>query len=160
MHKSEMTRFSFTAFAFLLLLATVVVAQAAPPEAGSTGVGLIIGDPLGPRFKTWLSPTRAIDAGFGLGEDVIFYADYTWNGWDVFPRPERGQFVGYLGLGPRYEARHHRRDTMGLRLPAGLSYFVESLPLELYVELVPVLRVAPNVEGDVDAGLGIHYYFN
>ncbi|MBV9080582.1 MAG: hypothetical protein JO102_05625 [Elusimicrobia bacterium] len=142
-------------FAALVLLPLAASAAVTP---GSTGVGLAIGDPLGPTLKRWLTGTQAVDVGLGLGGNVTLYGDYLWHGFDVIPKPERGRFAVYIGLGPRYEIREHHDDKFGVRFPGGLSYFVQGAPVELFGEIVPILEVAPDLEGDVDADVGVRVY--
>jgi hypothetical protein len=125
---------------------------------GDAGVGAILGTNTGPTFKYWLSRTRAFDVGLGLGDDVVFYADYLWHGWDVVRRPENGVFAGYLGVGPRYEERK-KDDDIGVRFVAGGTYLTEGYPVEIFFEIAPVLEVAPDLDSDFDAGLGVRYYF-
>ena len=47
----------------------------------------------------------------------------------------------------------------GIRIPLGITYLVHTAPLEVFAEIVPVVRFAPDTAGDVDGAVGVRYYF-
>ena len=68
-----------------------------------------------------------------------------------------GRLPVYFGLGLRVLAGGHAQA--GIRLPLGLSYLADRAPVEVFAELVPVLKFAPDTGGDVEGGVGVRYYF-
>ena len=51
-------------------------------------------------------------------------------------------------------------DTeIGIRLAAGAAYELPKYHVEIFAELVPVFELSPDVELDLDGGIGIRYYF-
>ena len=69
----------------------------------------------------------------------------------------------YYGVGGFYQERDYRwrrdEDIFALRLPFGLSYLHNGVPLEGFVELVPVLEVSPDSDFGIDLGIGVRYLF-
>jgi hypothetical protein len=126
-------------------------------QAGDLGAGVVVGRPIGATAKYWLDGTKALDLGVGFSDDPVAYGDFLWHGWDLFPQPARGKLGGYVGLGPRIQAAP---DTQfALRTIAGVDYWVDKQPIELFVEAGPVFRMTPTGDVDADVGLGVRFYF-
>lgn len=142
--------------AFLFLL-TVFAIDVCAQQAGQFGAGVILGRPSGLTAKTWYTGSNAFDLGVGFGEDFTFYADHLWHGWDIFPQPAQGKLGGYVGIGPRIEADRHAE--FGIRTIGGLSYWIANRPIELFLEGGPVFQLAPDRDVEVDAGVGVRFYF-
>lgn len=124
------------------------------------GVGLLLGAPTGMSMKYWVGPYTAWDAAIGVrSEDLQVHTDYLWNP-ETFPL-EYGSLPIYLGMGVRLHAKDdHDEDTVfGIRLVGGASFHFPEHPIELFAEIAPSVRVAPSLGGDVDAGIGVRYYF-
>ena len=134
-------------------------------QAGQGGIGVVLGGPTAVTGKYWVSGTRAVDAGVGVADGAVFYGTYEWTDWNLFARPSQGKLGGYVGLGPQIEFadryREHRDDNdLGLRTIAGLDYFFENQPIELFVEAGPVFELVPGAWVNVDIGLGVRFYFS
>jgi hypothetical protein len=127
-------------------------------ERGAFGAGIILGDPIGPTLKYWFYPNVAIDAGLGFESNFTVYIDLLWHGWNVFPKPPEGKLAVYLGVGPRFEEQKGE-DKFGFRTVAGVAYWLESYPIETFLEIAPVFQFTPDTDTDFDAGLGLRYYF-
>ena len=146
----------------MMLLAGLLMGQTALVFASDTpgglGLGVVLGDPTGITGKYWMTPVHALDMGLaGDGGDLELYGDYLWHGWRAFPQPSRGQLAAYLGLGAGVRMAH---DTeLKLRTVAGLSYWFEGYPVEAFFELVPTFILTPSGGSELDAGLGVRYYF-
>ncbi len=145
----------------LLAIAVLAVALSAgtgwAQKAGDLGAGVILGNPTGGSAKYWLSGTQALDAGLGFSGDFAVHADYLWHAWDVLPKPRQGRLPAYLGLGGRVEAGDDAQ--FGIRTVGGLAYWLPRHPIEIFLEVVPVFRLAPSTGVDLDAGIGLRYYF-
>lgn len=127
-------------------------------DRGSFGAGILLGEPIGPNVKYWINPNAAIDVGLGFENDFIFYSDFLWHEWKLLPQPPKGKLAGYLGAGIRFQDKR-RDDEFGFRAVTGVSYWIEATPIETYLEIAPVFQVAPDTDTDINAGIGLRYYF-
>jgi len=128
-------------------------------SAQDLGIGMGLGQPLGPTAKYWLSSTEAIDAsvGYHFNRNFDFQANYLWHSFSSFS-VDRGRMPLYAGLG----ARVNLGDTshLGMRVPFGVSYLFASDPLELFAEVAPVVRLITKLGFDMDGRVGIRLYIN
>lgn len=124
---------------------------------GAVGAGVILGNPTGVTGKLWFSDTQAVDAGLGFSTRLAVYGDYLWHGWTVLSQPSQGRLPVYLGLGA--QVRTFSDAEFGIRTVVGLAYWLAKDPVELFVEVVPVFRLAPGTSVGLDGGLGLRYYF-
>ncbi len=138
----------------LLTFAASVRAQ----QAGSTGAGVILGNPTGVTGKFWLDHTQALVAGLGVSTHLAVYGDYVWHIWDLLPQPTQGRLPVYVGLGGQVRTFHDAE--FGIRMVAGVAYWLPQNPVEIFVEAVPVIRLSPDTSVGLDGGLGLRYYFN
>lgn len=143
-----------------LLLAVLKSSSWAVPHSGDAGLGVVIGDVTGPTVKYFIGPKTALDLGLGFSSEFRATANITWHSWDIFPRPEQGQFGGYLGFGPRWQERNRRDDDFGIRAIAGVDYWLQPAPLEIFFEFGPWFVMSPDTDTEFDAGLGVRYYFS
>lgn len=126
------------------------------------GAGVIVGEPTGPTAKFWLTDTLAIDGtlGWSLRDDdnVYLNADILWHNYDLIP-VSRGKTAVYYGVGPSIEFRHDEDNRFGVRAPVGVSYTFDDKPLDVFLEVAPILDVAPELRGDFNVGIGVRYWF-
>jgi hypothetical protein len=144
------------------------MAASAQAQDRTVGAGFMVGDPTGVTGKFWLDDARALDfaAGWSLGENdaIHFSADHLWHRFDLLT-PNQGSVALYAGIGARVALRddegknQDHDDTFGLRVPLGIAYFTERMPLEIFAELAPVMELIPDTDLDVDLGIGLRYYF-
>lgn len=139
--------------------------------APSTGVdpldrpfeaGVIFGEPTGLSLKYWVSETMAVDGGVGWSfdddADLHLHADVLWHNFDLFD-VSKGELPIYFGVGARGQFRDNHDDRFGIRFPIGINYLFEEIPLSLFLEIAPVLDLAPSTRGDFTAGIGVRYRF-
>lgn len=143
---------------FFLLAGLSGCAYAQHTGGGKTGLGIMLGEPSGISLKAWNNQRTAVDAGLAWslsGQDAIhIHADYLWHSWlDV----ERGDLALYYGIGAR--AVFTSDPFIGVRIPIGLNYLAPESPLGFFVEVVPVLDVIPDTDGDANGAIGFRYYF-
>ena len=143
----------------LLIILIGMVKISFAQESGKLGVGGILGNPTGPTVKYWLSEKTSLDLTIGLKKDISLNGNILFQYWDVFPQPQEGRVGGYLGVGAKYQQKKND-DLFGIRGVGGINYWASQYPIELFIELAPVLELTPNVDTDIDAGIGIRYYFN
>jgi len=155
--------------AVLALLAALAPVRPATAQEGF-GVGIIAGEPTGVTIKSWLDRTEAIDAAaawsFSGRDSLQLHVDYLVHDFSlVRPRRLPGRLPLYAGLGARLrlresgKRREDRQAAAGIRVPLGAAYLLADTPVELFLEVVPVLDLAPDTELGLDAAVGARWYF-
>lgn len=150
----------------LIVLATLcccVVLHTRPATAADrVGLGIIVGEPTGVSLKIGRTGRNAIDFGFAWSlqddNDLHIHGDWLYHDFDLIS-VERGSLPLYFGIGGRVKFRENRDDDIGVRFPVGLSYIFESSPFDVFLEVVPVLDLAPDTEFDFNAALGGRFFF-
>lgn len=135
-----------------------------------TGVGLIVGEPTGVSLKQWTGPTTAFDAAmawsFDRSTSVQLHGNYLIHDYGIINlRP--GRWPVYYGVGVRVKFDDERRrgnrietnTRVGARLPVGVAHLFDDYPLDAFVEVVPILDVAPSTSFALNAAIGIRYFF-
>ncbi len=64
----------------------------------------------------------------------------------------------YYGIGARVKLADD--PNIGVRVPVGITYQVSGAPLDIFLELVPVLDLAPDTNFGFNGALGVKYFFN
>ena len=151
-------------------------------DAGKLGLGVELGQPFGISAKYWVSDQAAIDGGLGghyghhahhYCDDDFYYrhgyyddgcsdsyvrldlhSDFLWH-FDL-PANLPGRLPVYIGAGARLITPY---TEVGLRIPLGITYLFDNVPIDLFAEIVPVFVFAPYAAGDLDGGVGIRFYF-
>lgn len=158
----------------LVVVLGVVFLVGMPAKAQDRGLGfgIIIGEPTGLIAKLWTTAENAYDFGLGLaiGGDRIscqgshtnstrihFHADYLWHHFTAISSSGRLPF--YYGIGARFNVGGGYASSFGIRCVAGISWIPESIPLDIFLELVPVIQTIRTISLGVDAGLGVRYFF-
>jgi hypothetical protein len=90
--------------------------------------------------------------------DLYLHSDVLWHNFELFPVAQ-GQLPLYLGVGGRVKIREHAEDRLGVRVPIGVSYIFEDLPLDIFAEVAPVLDFAPSTRGGFTLGIGARWWF-
>jgi len=124
------------------------------------GLGIIVGEPTGISFKNWLGSQTAIDGGiawsFTKNESLHFHLDYLIHNFNIF-KTKTYNLALYYGIGGRVKAEEESR--VGVRIPVGINYLFRGAPLDIFLEIVPVLDLIPGTEFELTGGVGIRYYF-
>jgi len=136
------------------------------------GVGIIIGEPTGLSLKKWIDEEHAFDAGvawsFSGNNSLHFHADYLVHRFGVLQSldlPGRSAF--YFGLGGRIKLAEDQKGQfendqqvrLGIRVPLGIFYKIADAPIDLFVEVVPVLDLIPDTDIGLNAAIGARFYF-
>lgn len=137
---------------------SLVQAQSGPGHGRNFGLGIMLGEPSGVTVKNWLSETAAFDIGAawslsGRNESLHMHADFLMHSWF----PENDGLAFYYGLGGRVIFANS--PTAGARIPLGLTYVFTNAPLDLFVEAVPIVDLAPDLEFAGNGAVGLRYYF-
>ena len=133
----------------------------------NVGLGIMLGEPTGISFKLWNRQTTAWDAGaawsFVGGKYFQIHGDFLLHNFNLF-RVDTGRMAFFYGVGARikFGSTTDSGDTktvLSLRVPVGISYEFEKTPIELFLEVAPMLNLTPATEVDIAGGVGFRYYF-
>ncbi len=137
-----------------------------PPEVKksinerSMEIGLMFGEPTGVSYKYFITDANAIDAAAAASfiPDAVFQlnADFLRHYYH-FANVGEGRLPLVYGAGL---AVQFRRDTrLGIRIPVGLTYIMQNLPIALFIDVAPRFDIVPDTEVSINAAVGIRYRF-
>ncbi len=141
-------------FTFSIFLSIHMIAQ----DSG-LGLGVLIGEPTGLSAKMWTSEKTAVDAGVAwsfLGTGFLhLHADMLFHSYAI--DVDKGKLPLYFGVGAKLVLASNL--GLGVRVPLGIAYLFESAPVDIFVELVPVLDLVPATDISFEGGIGVRYFF-
>jgi hypothetical protein len=157
---------------FIILFLYNIIIHGYSQDTGF-GIGIIIGEPTGISAKLWMTGTSALDLGAAwsfLTEEsegienqgdsslrLAFHLDYLFHFLDLFEIPG-GNIAAYIGGGGRIKILDNG-IILGARVPLGLDYFIGKIPIDVFIELVPVMELYPATRVSGNGGIGIRYFF-
>jgi hypothetical protein len=148
--------------ALFALAAVAAVPSAARADGGPFGLGIILGEPTGITGKVWTGGRHAFDFGVAWSFDDTdafhVYGDYLWHDFDLID-VSKGTMTLHFGPGARVAIRDRGDDRVGIRFVVGLDYRFETAPVDIFVDVVPVLDLAPDTDLEGMGGVGVRYYF-
>lgn len=179
----------------LMAVASAPVADTRPRPAGggslrsfsankTFGLGLELGQPTGLTGKYFLSDSNALDFGVGYiyhsyryGDDGLhLYADYLWHPATLVSA-EPFELPFFIGVGGRFwdfDYCRARNDcgwggsALGVRIPLGIAFDFNRVPLDIALNIVPVLdfvrgdyydRYGDRAHFGIDVSIAIRYWF-
>lgn len=127
------------------------------------GIGIQLGAPTGINVKYWLSRCMAVDGAFGASPyshaPAEIHADFLVHDFDLFT-PASGKMPVYVGIGILGRFRNNGAGSMGgFRLPIGISYMFENIPIDVFAEVAPEVIFTPFRRGYIDGAVGIRFWF-
>ena len=150
----------FKKLIFLVLAAVMLICSSVSAKDRNFGLGIILGQPTGLSAKLWTGKNTAIDAALAwsfTGNGALYvHADYLLHNFDLI-RVEKGQLPVYFGIGARVMLASNA--GVGVRIPIGLNYLFAGAPLDIFLEVVPVLDLVPSTAFTVNGGIGVRYFF-
>ncbi len=130
--------------------------------AHTLSAGLIVGEPTGPTMKYFLTDRVAVDAAAGWSSyrhaDAELHADILLHDFELL-RVDEGVLPVYAGAGVLVRFRHDDDDQAGIRVPFGISYMFQNIPVDIFAEVGPAIIFTPNVRGEIVGGIGARYRF-
>jgi len=140
---------------FVMLVVFVVLAAAV--GFAQTSVGIILGEPTGLSGKQWIGEGASLDlaVAWSFVPEGAFYlhVDYQQHFDDL--DIDVGTLLWFAGIGPRI---YIGNDVgLGLRIPVGLVYDIDDVPLEVFLELAPGLNLFPGTVFNFGGGIGVRY---
>ncbi len=134
------------------------------------GLGFMFGAPTGLSGKYFLGKDTALDFGVGWNSwnrsrGLHIHADFLWHPAALITaRPFHMPI--YFGLGGRFwdfdGDRYDDDIAFGLRVPGGIAFDFNNVPLDIFLELAVVLdfyRYYGGAHLGFNGALGIRYYF-
>lgn len=157
-----------------LIAAPLSTQLQAQPEIGSFGFGLILGEPTGLTLKGDAGGSNAWDLAVGSSwfGRLRIHGDYLWN-VNAFSSRKAGLYFGLgaaLGIGrgkgifiKGEQGKWYYYDdedafALGVRGVAGINGMPFNAPVELFLEVAPLIGVTPVTGLGTDVALGIRYY--
>ena len=147
----------------------MILAKPVTAQDHGFGMGLILGEPTGLSAKLWTSNDNAFDfaAAWSFKKyhhndnqndgSILLQADYVWHFFNLMP-VSSGKLPLYIGIGGRVVLADD--PNFGVRVPIGIDYLFADAPIDVFLELVPILDLSPETDFGVGGGLGIRYWFN
>jgi hypothetical protein len=145
----------------LFLFITFYVSNSTSAQDKNIGLGIIVGEPTGVSFKYWTSSTTAFDAALAWsfidGGAFHIHADYIFHNFTLF-RISGAKLPFYYGIGGRIKTAN--KSQLGVRVPLGIAYMFNTAPVDIFLEVVPILDLAPQTDFRINAAIGARYFFN
>ncbi len=143
-----------------ILFCLIAFASVGHAQDSGFGIGLILGEPTGLSGKAWVSRQNAIDMGLaysfrGKGYFHV-HGDYLWHFPDIIQSTEKIPL--YVGVGGRFAAGRES-GIFGVRIPFGIAWWLRSAPIEIFLEVAPIVDLAPATELSANGGIGARFYF-
>ena len=153
-----MKRIIFFVFTVIILLADLSYTQ----DKGF-GLGVILGEPTGVSAKNWITNTTAIDAAVAwsfVDQGALhIHADYLFHDFKLIRLDVKGKWPVYYGIGARLKFGDN--DTqLAVRIPVGIDYLFGDAPVDIFLEVVPMLELIPITKFQFNAAIGARYYFH
>lgn len=146
---------------YIIVLLSVFFLSNINAQSKGIGLGLIIGEPTGISFKYWTGSTTAFDAALAwsfIDEGAFhIHGDYIFHNMRLISVPE-GTLPFYYGIGARIKTANDTK--LGVRVPLGLAYLFSNAPVDIFLEIVPILDLTPKTDFSINAAIGARYFFN
>jgi hypothetical protein len=143
-----------------LVVLFILVVFCGTAQAETFGIGVILGEPTGVSAKLWIGDSMAVDlaAAWSFVKESAFHlhADYLFHFRDLI-EVSKGSLPLYLGVGGRF--RFEKNFKFGVRIPVGLEYLFEDVPLDVFAEVGPIVDLVPATGFDIGGGIGVRYFF-
>lgn len=143
----------------VLIIGLLITTSLAAQNSG-LGAGIILGEPTGLCFKYWTGKSTAFDGAaawsFGKKDALHLHADMLFHNSDLI-KVSQGSLPVYYGIGARI--RLEDKSKMGVRIPMGITYQFAKAPFDVFLEIVPLLDLAPATDFGLNGAIGVRYYF-
>ena len=145
-------------FGSQILIIVLFISLSTTYAQGNFGLGIQFGEPTGLSAKLWTGSNNAFDFGvawsFGDNGHMLLQADYVWH--SGLSSTSSGKFALYYGIGGRIIFSD--KPDVGVRIPIGLDYVFSSAPIDIFVEVVPIMDFIPSTDFELNGGIGIRFW--
>ena len=142
----------------LLIILFSIVTSA---QSSGFGIGAILGQPTGISAKYWTTSSTAFDFGLGYSFEknsrMHLHADYLFHTKDIFNSTEN--FSLYYGPGARLRLVENGDSRLGVRFDVGIVWIPRNAPIDVFVEIAPLLDIIPETDFSFNGGIGVRYFF-
>jgi len=124
-------------------------------------IGMATPNPAGLSVKYWTSDTHALAAFASWSTSAskyTFQLDYLTHDFKAIAM-EPGAAPFYYGIGVRVKASKGNTTRTSIRIPVGVSYLMDTAPLDIFAEVGPRLRISPSTKFKLNIMFGIRYRF-
>lgn len=139
----------------VVVLALAIPATVDAQQRSGIGLGMMLGEPTGISAVSWLGGGNALDLvaawSFSGESSIYFHADYQFHGFVERP------LTAFVGVGGALFLREN--PAIGLRVPLGLTFIFQEVPLDLFFEVAPGMTLIPDTDPFVGGGVGFRFYF-
>jgi len=147
----------------------MILAKPITAQDHGFGMGLILGEPTGLSAKAWTSTDNAFDFAVAWSFNnyhhdnnhndgsLLLQADYVWHFFNAIS-VSKGKLPIYVGIGGRVVLADN--PSFGIRIPVGIDYLFADAPIDIFLELVPIMDLSPKTDFGIGGGIGIRYWFN
>ncbi len=146
---------------FLIITVVGILGGSIYPQGKGFGLGIILGEPTGLSAKLWTGSENAFDfaAAWSFKGDgnLLLQVDYVWHSFNLI-NVSSGRLPLYYGIGGR--AILSDDPVVGVRIPVGLDYQFADAPIDIFLELAPILDLVPETDFDLGGGIGVRFWFN
>ena len=146
-------------FGSQILIIVLFISLSTTYAQGNFGLGIQFGEPTGLSAKLWTGSNNAFDFAaawsFKGSGHMLLQADYIWH--SALTKASSGNLAFYYGIGGRVIFSDD--PLVGVRVPIGLDYQFTSAPIDIFIEIVPILDIIPSTDFDLGGGIGIRFWF-
>ena len=149
----------FTIIGSILLM--LFITNLSSAQSNGFGVGIILGEPTGISAKYWTTGSTAFD--FGLGYSIRknsrlhLHADYLFHVNNLFNTSENISL--YYGPGARLRLVQTGDSRLGFRFDIGLVWIPRNSPVDVFLEIAPLMDIIPETDFSFNGGVGVRYFF-
>lgn len=151
----------------------VILMQGGMSQERPFGIGLMLGEPSGISVKVWNTEATAVVGGIGwsIGGDRIgrfdsydqgsdrvhIHLDYLWHSMSAIRSVD--QYPVYAGIGARMNSGAGIDASFAIRGVMGILWIPPQFPIDLFLELIPMVQITASSGLGLDAGVGARYFF-
>lgn len=151
-------------YLLIIVCSLLFVSMRAQAQDKGFGLGFVTGQPTGISTKIWTGPTNALQFSLAwrnenpfFGNRVSISGDYLWHSFDAIHSSYR--FPVYYGVGGMITSGGDESDVLGIRGVVGIDFLPRTVPLDVFLQVVPMLALEPSTTLNIDAGLGLRFFF-
>lgn len=145
-----------------IFLVIVIFSSVSFAQSKGFGLGILLGQPSAISAKLWTNSTTAFDFGLGYSFEsqnrVHIHADYLFHVKNIFNTTENISL--YYGPGARMSFHENDDSRLGVRFDVGLVWIPRNAPIDVFIELAPILDIIPETSFAMNGGIGVRYFFN
>lgn len=148
---------------YKILIVILLCSQNLLSQESHFGLGVLLGDPTGLSAKLKLSNKNAIDGALAWSSSGLhLHSNYLWD-TDNFFKVRDQNFDLYYGIGGRLislnSGNYKNQTSIAVRAPIGINYKIKQTQVQLFAEMALNLNLTPSSDADLDAGIGLRFYF-